>query len=72
MDGYLSAYQIADGKIVWDFDAARDFPTANGIQAHGGSFSGADPTVADGMMFVNSGHANTGGAWPVTFCWRFP
>jgi polyvinyl alcohol dehydrogenase (cytochrome) len=61
MDGHLRAYRISDGKIVWDFDAARDFPTVNGIKAHGGSFSGAGPTVADGMMFVNSGYANTGG-----------
>ena len=61
MDGHLRAYRIADGKIIWDFDAAREFPTVNGIKARGGSFSATGPTVADGMVFVNSGYANTGG-----------
>jgi polyvinyl alcohol dehydrogenase (cytochrome) len=61
MDGHLRAFRIADGKIVWDFDAAREFPTVNGIKAHGGSFASTGPTVANGMVFVNSGYANTGG-----------
>jgi len=61
MDGHLRAYRSADGRIVWDFDAARDFPTVNGIKARGGSFAATGPTVADGMLFVNSGYANTGG-----------
>jgi polyvinyl alcohol dehydrogenase (cytochrome) len=33
----------------------------NKIPARGGSFSGTGPTVADGMLYVNSGYANTGG-----------
>ena len=61
MDGHLRAFRISDGAIVWDFDTAREFPTVNGIKARGGSFSGTGPTVADGMVFVNSGYANTGG-----------
>jgi polyvinyl alcohol dehydrogenase (cytochrome) len=61
MDGHLRAFRISDGQIVWDFDTAREFPTVNGIKARGGSFSGTGPTVADGMMFVNSDYANTGG-----------
>jgi len=61
MDGHLRAFRIADGKIVWDFDAGREFPTVNGIKAHGGSFASTGPTVANGMVFVNSGYANTGG-----------
>jgi hypothetical protein len=61
MDGHVRAYRIADGEMVLDFDAARDFPTVNGIKAHGGSFSATGPTVAGCMLFVNSGYANTGG-----------
>jgi polyvinyl alcohol dehydrogenase (cytochrome) len=61
MDGHLRAYRMTDGAIVWDFDTAHDFPTVNRIPARGGSFSGTGPTVADGMVYVNSGYANTGG-----------
>ena len=61
MDGHLRAFRTGDGQIVWDFDAAREFPTVNGIKARGGSFSATGPTVADGMVYVNSGYANTGG-----------
>lgn len=61
MDGHLRAYRMTGGEIIWDFDTAHEFPTVNGIAARGGSFSGTGPTVADGMLYVNSGYANTGG-----------
>ena len=61
MDGHLRAYRMTNGEIIWDFDTNREFPTVNKIPAHGGSFSGTGPTVADGMIYVNSGYANTGG-----------
>jgi polyvinyl alcohol dehydrogenase (cytochrome) len=61
MDGHLRAYRMTDGEIVWDFDTAHEFQTMNNIPARGGSFSGTGPAVADGMLYVNSGYANTGG-----------
>jgi polyvinyl alcohol dehydrogenase (cytochrome) len=61
MDGHLRAYRMTDGGIFWDFDTGHEFPTENNIPARGGSFSGTGPTVADGMLYVNSGYANTGG-----------
>jgi polyvinyl alcohol dehydrogenase (cytochrome) len=61
MDGHLRAYRMTDGEIVWDFDTGHEFTTMNKIPARGGSFSGTGPTVADGMVYVNSGYANTGG-----------
>jgi polyvinyl alcohol dehydrogenase (cytochrome) len=61
MDGHLRAYRMTDGGIFWDFDTGHEFPTVNNIPARGGSFSGTGPTVADGMLYVNSGYANTGG-----------
>jgi polyvinyl alcohol dehydrogenase (cytochrome) len=61
MDGHLRAYRMTNGEIVWDFDTNREFPAINKIAARGGSFSGTGPTVADGMLYVNSGYANTGG-----------
>ncbi len=56
LDGHLRAYSAADGKILWDFDTLKEFPTVNGVKATGGSLNGAGPTVAGGMVFVNSGY----------------
>jgi polyvinyl alcohol dehydrogenase (cytochrome) len=61
MDGHLRAHRMTNGEIIWDFDTNREFPTVNKIPARGGSFSGTGPTVADGVLYVNSGYANTGG-----------
>jgi polyvinyl alcohol dehydrogenase (cytochrome) len=56
MDGHLRAYDMKTGKIIWDFDAARDFKTINGIPGKGGAFDATGPTVVDGMLYVNSGY----------------
>ncbi len=56
MDGHLRAHATADGKMIWDFDTLKDFETVNGVKAHGGSMNVAGPTIADGMLFVNSGY----------------
>jgi polyvinyl alcohol dehydrogenase (cytochrome) len=61
MDGHLRAYSAEDGRVVWDFDTAREFETVNGIKAKGGSIDGPGPVVADGMVFVNSGYSRFGG-----------
>ena len=57
LDGHLRAYSASDGRIVWDFDTVRDFPTVNGIPARGGSLDGPGPAVAGGILVVNSGYA---------------
>lgn len=57
MDGHLRAYNTANGNIIWDFDTRQDFPTVNGVKAHGGSINGTGPTIAGGMVFVDSGYA---------------
>ena len=61
MDGHLRAFEVKTGKIVWDFDAVRDFKTVNGVQARGGSFSATGVTVVDGMVYVNSGYSSMPG-----------
>jgi polyvinyl alcohol dehydrogenase (cytochrome) len=61
LDGHIRAYEISTGKLIWDFDAAKDFPTTNGIPAKGGAFVSTGPTLADGMLFVNSGGAGMAG-----------
>ena len=60
MDGHLRAFDMKTGKIIWDFDATQPFPTTNGIPASGGSFSSTGPTIADGMLYVNSGYGGQG------------
>lgn len=60
-DGHLRAYATDSGKILWDFDAVRDFQTVNGVPARGGSFDGPGAAIAGGMLFVNSGYGAMGG-----------
>jgi len=62
IDGHIRAYAVSDGKVLWDFDTARAFPTVNGGAGHGGSLDGPGPVIADGMMFVPSGYGQWGGA----------
>jgi polyvinyl alcohol dehydrogenase (cytochrome) len=60
MDGHLRGYEMATGRIIWDFDATQSFPTTDGVQANGGSFSATGPTIAGGMLYVNSGYGGQG------------
>lgn len=57
LDGHLRAYESAAGGIIWDFDTLQQFPTVNGIKAHGGSINGSGPIIAGGMVFSSSGYA---------------
>jgi polyvinyl alcohol dehydrogenase (cytochrome) len=61
VDGHLRAFNTEDGKVIWDFDTAREYQTVNGARAKGGSLDGAGPVVVGGMVFVNSGYARNGG-----------
>ena len=56
LDGHLRAYAAADGRVLWDFDTGREFPTVNGVAARGGAIDGPGPTIAGGMVFVSSGY----------------
>ncbi len=56
-DGHLRAYATADGKIVWDFDtAAQPYDAVNGKQAKGGTIDAGGATIANGVVYVNSGY----------------
>jgi polyvinyl alcohol dehydrogenase (cytochrome) len=61
LDGHLRAYSTIDGKIVWDFDTGREFPTVNGVHAAGGSLDRGGPTIVNGMLYVNSGYGRSVG-----------
>ena len=60
-DGALRAYTVKDGTVVWEFDTNKDFDTVNGVPAKGASINESGPTVAAGMVFVNSGYGVLGG-----------
>jgi polyvinyl alcohol dehydrogenase (cytochrome) len=62
VDGHLRAYSAAAGKIIWDTDTARDFETVNGIKGSGGSIDGPGPVIVNGILYVNSGYGQLGGA----------
>ncbi|MGD0436900.1 MAG: PQQ-binding-like beta-propeller repeat protein [Bryobacteraceae bacterium] len=61
MDGHLRAYSTKDGALVWDLDTLVNFETVNGVKAHGGSMNATGPTIAGGMMFVDSGYSQLTG-----------
>ncbi|MEO8762837.1 MAG: PQQ-binding-like beta-propeller repeat protein [Ginsengibacter sp.] len=60
LDGHIRGYSTNDGKILWDFNTAKEYGTVNGIKAKGGAIDGPAPVVADGMLFVNSGYGMFG------------
>lgn len=62
VDGHLRAYSTETGKVLWDTDTEREFKTVNGAPAHGGSMDTGGPVVVNGMVFVNSGYGQWGGA----------
>jgi polyvinyl alcohol dehydrogenase (cytochrome) len=62
VDGHLRAYSASTGEILWDMDTEREFSTVNGKPAHGGAMDVAGPAVVNGMVYVNSGYGQWGGA----------
>jgi polyvinyl alcohol dehydrogenase (cytochrome) len=61
MDGHVRAHSAEDGRLLWDFDTAREFDTVNHVPAHGGSIDGPGAVVAGGIVFLNSGYPRNGG-----------
>ncbi|MBV8809487.1 MAG: PQQ-binding-like beta-propeller repeat protein [Acidobacteriaceae bacterium] len=63
VDGHLRAYAARSGDVIWDVDTGREYETVNGQKARGGSIDGAGgPVIAGGMLYVNSGYGQWGGA----------
>ena len=61
-DGHIRAYETVKGAIIWDFDTAQEFPSVNGVKAHGGSINSMAPVVAGGSLYITSGYS--GAAMP--------
>jgi polyvinyl alcohol dehydrogenase (cytochrome) len=56
MDGHLRAYAKQNGAVIWDFDTGVKFDAVNGVRAVGGSLDNGGPTIANGILYVNSGY----------------
>ncbi|HUJ50442.1 MAG TPA: hypothetical protein VLW25_09590, partial [Bryobacteraceae bacterium] len=56
VDGHFRAYSAKTGEIIWDFNTVQDYQTVNGVPGKGGSLDSAGPTIANGMVFTNSGY----------------
>jgi polyvinyl alcohol dehydrogenase (cytochrome) len=57
-DGALRAHSTRDGAVIWEFDTNREFETLNGVKAGGGAIQGPGPTIAGGMLYLNSGYGD--------------
>jgi polyvinyl alcohol dehydrogenase (cytochrome) len=55
-DGTLRALSTTDGRVLWQYNTARDYEAVNGVQAKGGAINQAGPTIAAGMLFIGSGY----------------
>jgi polyvinyl alcohol dehydrogenase (cytochrome) len=61
-DGHVRAFDLKDGKLLWDYDTAIPVDTVNGFkQAWGGGIATGGPTIAGGMVFVHSGYTGSSG-----------
>lgn len=60
LDGHMRAYAAEDGKIIWDYDTAKEYETTDGFKGKGGAIDGPSAVAADGMLFVNSGYGMFG------------
>jgi polyvinyl alcohol dehydrogenase (cytochrome) len=56
VDGFLRAFDAATGKLLFQYDTARDFETLNGVPGKGGAIDNASIVAANGYVFVNSGY----------------
>ena len=56
IDGYLRAYQVQDGQLIWEYDTTQLVKGVNGIEGHGGSIGTAGPTITDNMLYQTSGY----------------
>jgi len=60
LDGQLRAYDMDNGKILWQTKTAIPYKTVNGLDAHGGAIDVDGPVIGNGMLFINSGYSMFG------------
>jgi polyvinyl alcohol dehydrogenase (cytochrome) len=60
-DGHIRAHAADDGRVIWDFNTAREFEPVNKVPGRGGSIDGPGAVVVNGMVFISSGYTRNGG-----------
>jgi polyvinyl alcohol dehydrogenase (cytochrome) len=55
--GYVDA---GNGKLLWSFNSAKEFPSVNGLVTNGGVFDAHGPMLADKQLIISSGYGSFG------------
>src|SRR5580658_3511201 len=63
-DGFLRAFDVNTGALLFQFDTTAPLTTANGVAGIGGALDNASIVAANGYLFVNSGYGIIGGQSP--------
>ncbi len=63
-DGFLRAFDVNTGELLFQFDTTQPLSTANGVPGNGGALDNASIVAANGYLFVNSGYGIIGGQTP--------
>ena len=60
-EGWLRAFDIDNGEVLWEFDTTRSFTAVDGRLAQGGSIGGGQaPLIVGDRLIANSGYAFAG------------
>jgi polyvinyl alcohol dehydrogenase (cytochrome) len=60
-EGWLRAFDVDDGEVLWEFDTTQAFTAVDGRMAQGGSIGGGQaPLVVGDRLILNSGYAFAG------------
>ncbi|MDC0598767.1 PQQ-binding-like beta-propeller repeat protein [Gammaproteobacteria bacterium] len=60
LDGFIRVFNAQDGEILFQYDTARTYTTANGVQGTGGGIDNATIVAANGMLLISSGYSLVG------------
>jgi polyvinyl alcohol dehydrogenase (cytochrome) len=63
-DGFLRAFDVNTGELLFQFDTTQPLSSANGVPGSGGALDNASIVAANGYLFVNSGYGIIGGQTP--------
>ena len=60
-EGWLRAFDIDSGEVLWEFDTTQRFTAVDGRIAQGGSIGGGQaPLIVGDRLILNSGYAFAG------------
>jgi polyvinyl alcohol dehydrogenase (cytochrome) len=55
-DGFIRAFEAETGAMLYEFDTAVEFPSANGVRAEGGMIDVGAVIAGGGALYVQSGY----------------